>query len=75
LRPRPPPMEVSNAPHPTSIDFGKTLSAIPPFSGPKMISEANVRPVHHPNYYFALLYCKTDLKLLRNSTGAILVGM
>ncbi len=45
------------------------------FSVLKMISEANVGQVHQHNYYIALLYCKTDLELLRNSTGVILVGM
>ena len=47
----------------------------PLFFVAEMISEANVSLLHHLNFYIALLYCKADLKLLHNSTGAILVGM
>jgi len=45
------------------------------FSPAKMISNANVSKRQQCNWYIALLYCKAGLKLLRNSTGVILVEM
>jgi len=52
-----------------------TLVAILPFSPTKMISEANVSQRISIIIIIALLYSKTDFKLLHNSTVAILVGM